>query len=138
MFEFKLVLVLISALKWIIVSSNPIKFPGCQSDVGNCEDSNDLCEFIPLPHILCEREKIKQECPRLCNNCPAVTTVASTQSTGNNLVVNINLNQNITGINPEPYIENHTEDYMVTESSKYYILFGCSLEQPILIIASIE
>ena len=127
MFEFKLILVLISVFKWIIVSSNPIKFPGCQPDDGNCEDLNDLCEFIPLPHILCEREKIKLECPRLCNKCPVVTTVASEQSTGNNLVVNIHLNQNITAINPESYKENHYEDYMVTESGKYYILFWCSL-----------
>ena len=77
MFEFKLILVLISALKWIIVSSNPIKFPGCQPDDGNCEDLNDLCEFIPLPHILCDREKIKQGCPRLCNNCPNTTVAES-------------------------------------------------------------
>ena len=123
MFQLKLILVLICAFKWIIVSCNPIKFPGCQSDVRNCEDLNDLCEFIPLPHILCEREKIKQECPKLCDNCPVITTVASEQSTGNNLVVNINLNQNITGINPESYTEYHTEYYMVTESSEYHITF---------------
>ena len=61
------------AIKWVIISSNPISPPGCTSRVGNCKDLNELCEFIPLPHILCEQNKVKQECPRLCNNCPSLT-----------------------------------------------------------------
>ena len=77
---------LIFVFKWIIVSSNPISPPGCTSRVGNCEDLNELCEFIPLPHILCDQDKVKQECPRLCNNCPVVTTFPSEQSAESNLV----------------------------------------------------
>ena len=38
--------------------------------VGNCENKNELCEFIPLPHILCNEQKIKQQCPQTCNSCP--------------------------------------------------------------------
>ena len=60
-------------LKWMIVSSNPIVMPSCKSSEGNCENMNDLCEFIPLPHILCSREKIRVECPKLCNDCPNET-----------------------------------------------------------------
>ena len=77
---------LIFVFKWITVSSNPISPPGCTSSVGNCEDLNELCEFIPLSHILCEQDKIKQECPRLCNNCPVVATFLSEQSAERNLV----------------------------------------------------
>ena len=76
--------VLIFVVKWITVLSNPVDLPGGKSNVGNCEDLNELCEFIPLPHILCDREKIKQECPRLCNNCPFVTTLPSIKSTESN------------------------------------------------------
>ena len=122
MFEIKHSLVFIFVVKWVIVSSKPIKFPGCQSDVGNCDDLNNLCEFIPLPHILCEREKVKQECPRLCSNCSVVTTVSSEQSTGNNSAIHTNLDQYSTGINPISYTENNTQDYLVKISSKYYIL----------------
>ena len=77
---------LIFVFKCIIVSSNPISPPDCTSRVGNCEDLNELCEFIPLSHILCEQDKIKQECPRLCNNCPVVATFLSEQSAERNLV----------------------------------------------------
>ena len=65
------------ALKVILVISNPTNLPGCKSSRGECEDLNILCEFIPLPHILCNEEKINQECPRLCNSCPASTTMDS-------------------------------------------------------------
>ena len=62
-------------LKFIVISSSPINLPGCKSNEGDCENLNVLCEYIPLPHILCSEEKIYQECPRLCNSCPDSTTI---------------------------------------------------------------
>ena len=115
--------VLIFVVKWIAVLSNPVSLPGCKSNVGNCEDSNELCEFIPLPHILCNREKIKQECPRLCNNCPAITTLPSIKSTESNSEKNA-------GDETEMSTENYIENTTVTESGKYHLLSCYSFKQP--------
>ena len=105
--------VLIFALKWIIVSSNPINISGCKSNVGNCQDLNELCEFIPLPHILCEQEKVKKECPRLCNSCPEVTTVQSETSTDNNWQTTYD---SFSENNRETFTETNIQNYTVTES----------------------
>ena len=67
---------LIFAFKWIIVSGISISSHGRTSDAGNSEDVNDLCEFIPLPHILCKQEKINRKCPRLCNSYPTNSLTA--------------------------------------------------------------
>ena len=109
------------ALKWAIISSNQISPPGCTSSVGNCEDLNELCEFIPLPHILCEQDKVKHECPRLCNNCPVVSTFPSEQSTESNLEINM---ENLTGHNnTETSSRNNSENVSLTESGKHLITF---------------
>ena len=58
-------------LKLLNVNGNPISpTNGCKAEKNSCDNLNELCEFIPLPHILCETEKIKQQCPSLCNSCP--------------------------------------------------------------------
>ena len=98
---------LIFAFKWIIVSSNPISLQVSKTDTGNCEDLNELCEFIPLPHILCDQEKVKQECPSLCNNCPVEATIPSEQSTLNNSKIG---KENLIGINNA---DNSTENRLL-------------------------
>ena len=112
---------LIFALKWVIISSNQISLPGCTPRVGNCEDLNELCEFIPLPHILCEQDKVKHGCPRLCNNCPVVSTFPSEQSTESNLEINM---ENLTGQNNTiTFSRNYSENVSLTESGKHLIIF---------------
>ena len=97
------------ALKVILVISNPINLPGCKSSEGECEDLNILCEFIPLPHILCNEEKINQECPRLCNSCPASTTIeyeyVSEDDTENDIQDNT-----------ESYTENYGYNYTISNT----------------------
>ena len=114
--------VLIFVVKWIAVLSNPVILPGCKSNVGDCEDLNELCEFIPLPHILCDKEKIKLECPRLCNNCHAATKLPSIKST------EINSEKNADD-ETKTATENYTQDTTITESGKYQFIFCYSLKQ---------
>ena len=101
------------ALNVILVSSNPISLRGCKSNEGDCEDLNILCEFIPLPHILCSEEKINQQCPKLCNSCPVSTTVESEYVWEDDT-------ENDTQENTESYTENYDSNYTdrstVTES----------------------
>ena len=53
------------------IFGNPISVPlNCTTNEGMCENRNELCEFIPLPHILCNQEKVNEQCPRTCNSCP--------------------------------------------------------------------
>jgi len=60
---------IIFLFKFLNVFGNPVLF-NCTTNVGNCTNNNELCEFIPLPHILCKFEKVKENCPRTCNSCP--------------------------------------------------------------------
>ena len=63
-------------LKLIVVKGNPIgPIDGCKTEQNSCDNLNELCEFIPLPHLLCEQEKIKQQCPGLCNSCPTTAGI---------------------------------------------------------------
>ena len=55
-------------------SSGPLD--GCKTEQNSCDNLNELCEFIPLPHLLCEQEKIKQQCPGLCNSCPTTAGIS--------------------------------------------------------------
>ena len=110
--------VLIFVVKWIAVLSNPVILPGCKSNVGDCEDLNELCEFIPLPHLLCDKEKIQLECPRLCNNCHAATKLPSIKSTESNSESNSEKNTENENETSTAY---YTEDTTESESGNHYM-----------------
>ena len=72
--------------KTFFVCGNPIssgkdETSSCMPE-GDCKNINDLCKFIPLPNILCEQEKVKEQCPKKCNSCPAETKVCEKKYNG--------------------------------------------------------